>query len=119
MPTSFRAQTVDGVFVIQFTDAQILDATVIEQMHRDLMLALEKAQERRLLLDFSRVRFMSSAALGMLIRVHKKCKELKIALKLCNLAPQIQQVFHVTNLDRVFDIHKDGRPTRETFTFEA
>lgn len=112
MPMSFRAQTVDGVLVVEFTDVQILDATVIEQMHRDLMGALEKAREKRMLLDFSHVQFMSSAALGMLIRVHKKCKELKIALKLCSIAPQIYQVFRVTNLDRVFDIHKDGKATR-------
>lgn len=115
MPLCFRVQSVDGTLIVVFTDAQILDATVIEQMHREMMVTLDEAQETRVVLDFSRVRFMSSAALGMLVRVHKKCKELKKALKLCSIAPQIQQVFRMTNLDRIFDIAPDGITARQAF----
>ncbi len=115
MPLCFRVQSVDGTLIVVFTEAQILDATVIEQMHREMMVTLEEAQETRVVLDFSRVRFMSSAALGMLVRVHKKCKELKKTLKLCSIAPQIQQVFRMTNLDRIFDIAPDGVTAREAF----
>lgn len=115
MPLSFRVQAVDGTLIVVFTDAQILDATVIEQMHREMMTTLDEAQETRVVLDFSRVRFMSSAAMGMLVRVHKKCKQLKKALKLCGLAPQIQQVFRMTNLDRIFDLAPEGITARQAF----
>jgi anti-sigma B factor antagonist len=66
-------------------------------------------------LHFGRVAFMSSAALGMLIRVSKKCKEFKIALKLCNIAPDIRQVFKITGLEKVFDIEKDVAQAVDAF----
>jgi anti-sigma B factor antagonist len=58
---------------------------------------------------------MSSAALGMLIRLSKRCKEYKIALKLCNISPDIHQVFTITGLDKVFDIHADAAGAMEAF----
>ena len=68
-----------------------------EQMHRDLIRLLDETQDKKLLLDFTQVQFMSSAALGMLIRVHKKCRERGIALKLCSIAPQMDCVFWRTS----------------------
>lgn len=116
MAGSFRCLNNGGILSVHFTDAKILDATSIEQMHRDLIRLLDETQDKKLLLDFTQVQFMSSAALGMLIRVHKKCRERGIALKLCSIAPQIIQVFKVTSLDRVFEIHPNEAAAMATFT---
>ena len=51
----------------------------------------------------------------MLIRVKKKCKEFQIALKLCNISPDIGEVFKITGLDKVFDIHADAADAMESF----
>jgi len=61
---------------------------VIEQCYREIVDLLEKTEESHVLLHFGRVNFMSSSALGMLIRVQKKCKEFEIALKLSNISPR-------------------------------
>jgi len=58
---------------------------------------------------------MSSTALGMLIRVTKKCKQYKIAMKLCEIAPDIRQVFKITGLEKVFDIHEDVAQAIDAF----
>ena len=71
------------------------------------MEVLDKTDESCALLHFGRVTFMSSSALGMLIRITKKCKQYKIDLKLCNIAPDIREVFKITGLEKVFDIQKD------------
>ena len=76
---------------------------------------LEKTEESNVLLHFCRVAFMSSAALGMLIRVQKKCKEFEIALKLCNISPDISEVFKITGLNKVFDIQPDAADAMEAF----
>ena len=44
----------------------------------------------------------------MLIRVNKKCDEYKVALKLCNISPDIMQVFKITGLGKVFSIYPDA-----------
>jgi anti-sigma B factor antagonist len=58
---------------------------------------------------------MSSAALGILVRINKKCKEYQIALKLCSIAPEIGQVFKITGLDKVFEIHADPAQAMTAF----
>ncbi len=93
--------------VIAIDEVRLVDEMTIEQCYREIVDVLDKTEESHALLHFGRVTFMSSAALGMLIRVTKKCKEYKIALKLCNIAPDIRQVFKITGLEKVFDIHED------------
>ena len=93
--------------VLAIDAAQLLDAAVIEQCYREIAAALDGCEESHVLVDFSRVNFMSSMALGMLIRVNKKCKEYKVTLKLCGIAPDIRQVFKITGMDKIFEIHAD------------
>jgi len=45
--------------------------------------------------------------LGMLIRVKKKSNDFKIQLKLCNIDAEIQKVFKITGLNKVFEIYPD------------
>ena len=68
-----------------------------------------------MLLHFGRVKFMSSAALGMLIRVLKKCKEYKVMLKLCNISPEEYEVFQITGMNKIFDIHQDAAKAMDAF----
>jgi anti-anti-sigma factor len=93
------------VFAIDAT--QLVDTAVIEQCYREIAAALDGCEESHVLVDFGRVNFMSSMALGMLIRINKKCKEFKVSLKLCGIAPDIRQVFKITGMDKIFEIHAD------------
>ena len=107
---------VKGEIRVIFVDvARFVDGAVIEQCYREIVDMLEKTEESNVLLHFGRVGFMSSAALGMLIRVQKKCKEFEIALKLSNISPDISQVFKITGLDKVFDIRADAADAMEAF----
>jgi anti-anti-sigma factor len=105
-----------GEIRVIFVDvARFVDGAVIEQCYREIVELLEKTEESCVLLHFGRVGFMSSAALGMLIRVKKKCKEFEIALKLSNISPDIIEVFKITGLDKVFDIRADAAEAVEAF----
>jgi anti-anti-sigma factor len=101
--------------VIFFDAARMVDAAVIEQGYREIIELLNKSEEANVLLHFGRVAFMSSSALGMLMRLNKKCKEFNINLKLCNISPDIAQVFKITGLDKVFSIHADAADAMESF----
>ena len=83
-------------------------------MQAEILELLDKTEESNVLLHFGRVTFMSSAALGMLIGVNKKCKEYKIALKLCDISPDIRQVFTITGMEKIFDIHEDAAQAMES-----
>jgi anti-sigma B factor antagonist len=68
---------------------------------------VEKDRRGKLLLNFSSVEFLSSAALGKLITLDKRVKAHGGLLKLSNIRPEIFEVFAITKLNRLFDIKED------------
>jgi anti-sigma B factor antagonist len=115
MASAIKSESQGGVLVVSFTESRILDEAKIRQVGDELVSTLNKTDEEKLLLDFRGVSFMSSAMLGTLVRFHKKCKEFKVRLKLCNIAPDIFTVFKITRLDKVFDIHDDASAAQAAF----
>jgi anti-sigma B factor antagonist len=107
-----RIQTteVSDVTVISFLDQKILDAASIQELGEELFNLVETEGHRNLLLDFSNVEFLSSAALNKLIILDKKVKAKAGRLKLCNLLPEIREVFVITRLNQLFQIEN----SRET-----
>ena len=68
---------------------------------------MEQEKRKNLLLNFSSVEFLSSAALGKLITLDKKVKANGGRLKLSNIRPEIYEVFAITKLNKLFDIKDD------------
>lgn len=98
----------DEVRVLSIDPARLVDTEIINQCYREIAAALDKSDESNVLLDFSRVNFMSSMGLGMLVRVNKRCKEYKISLRLCGISPDIMEVFKITGMNKLFDIHANA-----------
>lgn len=97
------------VLVVSFKQASILDQAVIDQIGQELGQAgLEASGNRKMLVDFQAVEYMSSAMLGKIVQLHKRCKADKIKLKFCGIAPNPLEVFKITRLDKLFEIHKDA-----------
>jgi len=106
--TFLDLQDAGEILVVGFKQSSILDQAVIDQIGREFeQVGLEASGNRKLLLNFQTVEYMSSAMLGKLIQLHKRCKADKIKLKLCNIAKNPLDVFKITKLDKLFDIQKD------------
>jgi anti-sigma B factor antagonist len=98
---------VDDVTVVRFRDRKIVEDVNIQELGQEMFRVVETDNRGRLLLNFSSVEFLSSAALGKLITLEKKVKAHGGTLKLCNIRPEIYEVFAITKLNRVFDIKED------------
>ncbi len=98
---------VGDVTVIRFRDQKIIEDINIQELGRELFELLEVEKRKKLLLNFSSVDFLSSAALGKLITLEKKVKANDGVLKLSNIRPEIYEVFAITKLNRLFDIKDD------------
>ncbi len=92
------------VAVVEFVQNKILDEMNITEIGQALVGLVEGHDRPRLLLDFSNVDHLSSAALGMLININNKIKQTNGQLRLCNIKPQIMEVFVITKLNRLFRI---------------
>jgi anti-sigma B factor antagonist len=69
----------------------------------------------KLLLDFAQVDHMSSAALGLLINIHKSIREKNGQLRLSGIQPQIFEVFVTTKLNKVFRITNTRQEAMDSF----
>jgi len=98
---------VGDVTVVRFRDQKIIEDINIQELGRELFRLVEVENRGKLLLNFSSVDFLSSAALGKLITLDKKVKTHGGELKLSNIRPEIHEVFVITKLDRLFDIKDD------------
>ncbi len=106
---------VGDITVVRFVDRRILDASNIEELGGELFGLIERENRRKLLLNFEDVEFLSSAALNKVIILERKLNAGGGMLRLCNLRPEIQEVFMITKLDQLFEIRTGEREGLEAF----
>lgn len=92
------------ILIVKFMDSKILDSQRIEQVGRELQDAVPQATHKKLLLNFHGVSFMSSAMITKLVMLNKGCKTQEVALKFCEVSPNVLEVFKITKLNKLFDI---------------
>lgn len=100
---------VENVAIATIVDEKILEAIDIQALGDSIMPLVERKEDIKLVLDFSNVQFLSSSVLGLLIRVSKKVYESNGQLRLCAITGSIMQIFRITRLDKVFEIHPDSQ----------
>src|SRR5215467_1021949 len=93
-----EVETIGDVTVVNFVDKKILDEQNIQNIGEQLFSLVEQDGLTRLLLNFGNVEYLSSAALGKLITLNKKVQAVGGKLVLCNIDPQIREVFDITRL---------------------
>ena len=97
-------KTVNDVCVVHLLDTRIVDDVSIHELGSELFSLVEHGGHTKLLLNFSSVEFLSSAALGKLIMLHKKLSMRGGAMKFSNITRDIRELFTIMNLGRLFDI---------------
>lgn len=100
-------EDIGDVTVVNFVDKKILDEQNIQMIGDDLFRLVDELGRRKLLLNFANVEFMSSAALGKLIRLHQRLTQVGGKLVLCNISKNILEIFEITKLDKMLKIVKD------------
>lgn len=95
---------VGDVTVVRFQDKKIVDEASTQELGAELFALVEHDNRRSIVLNFSNVEFLASAALGKLITLDRKVKGVKGRLKMSNIRPEVLELFQITKLNRVFDI---------------
>lgn len=113
--THLRMRRSDSISIVEFADRKILEELSIQEIGEELDQLVETEPGIKLLLNFKNVDHLSSAALGMLITLNKKVKERDGVLKLSDINRQIFEVFKITKLNRVFDIHDTAEEALAAF----
>lgn len=112
--TTFRGSAGD-VAMVQFLDKKVMDQQIIQSLGEELFALVEKEQHKKLLLNFANVEFLVSAALNKLILLDKKTKTAGGKLILCNLKPEIFDIFAITRLTQLFAIKRTEQEALASF----
>ncbi len=113
--SSVRSEENGDVLVVYFNDNKILDESKIQQIHTELTEKMGSTPANKLLLNFDNVSFMSSAMIGKIILLNKKCKASDVKFKLCNISDNVMEVFKLMKLNKVLDIQKDEEKALTSF----
>ena len=100
---------------INFLDRNILEESVIQKIGEEIGSVIEAADKPNILLDFENVEHLSSAALGTLITVNTKVKQKGGQLRLAAIDKQIYEVFLITKLNKLFQIHDTAAEAERSF----
>jgi anti-anti-sigma factor len=99
-----QAERREGILVVKFTDPELSNEMRIREIGDELFGYLEGSDAQLMLLNFDGVSFMSSAMLGQLAMLTKRCMTSQVALKLCNLDESMREVLRIVRLDTLAEI---------------
>ena len=108
-------RTEGDILVIGFRVASIIDRLSVTEVAEEWMQELELSDGRKLIIDFSELEFLSSDVVGKLIELRTACMVKGVALKLCCLSDELEQVLSMTRLNAQFKIYRTQRSAIECF----
>ena len=106
----------DGIIRVDFIERNILDEANIQLIGDGLNQIIEANAQPRLLICFENVEHLSSAALGALITVSNRVGSKEGQLRLSDINDQILEVFRITRLDQMFQIHGTAAEAMASFS---
>jgi anti-sigma B factor antagonist len=110
-----EVEDIGDIAVVNFLEKKILDEQSIQMIGDDLFRLVDELGRRKILLNFGNVEFLSSAALGKLITLHRKVQGVNGKLVLCKIAKDIYEVFKITKLDKILTIAPDEQAGLQAF----
>lgn len=109
-PVPFIVQQVEKFTVVEFRNASLMDPVELENIGQALYRLVDAEDQRRIVLDFEKVQYLSSQAIGIVLTMNKKLSALKNSkLVLCGIGPRLQELLKITRLDRLLTIKPSQR----------
>jgi anti-sigma B factor antagonist len=110
MSTHFTVQPIEKFTVVEFKTASLMDPMILEEIGQELYRLVDEEDRRRLILDFEKVQYLSSQAIGIVLTLNKKLGALKNSkFVLCGVGPKLLELLKITRLDRILTV----KPTQK------
>jgi|SRR3989442_994377 len=104
---TFKVERHGQDVTVPLGEHRLLDESAVRGIRESLMSLAANQVGGVLTLNLKRVEYLGSAMLETLINMYRKLKASGSRLVLRNLQPQVYEVFQVTKLDELFEIHQE------------
>jgi anti-sigma B factor antagonist len=108
-------ETVHGVVVARFAESELVAEDVLEETREELLSLVDGHVATDVLLNFTEVRLMSSTMLAVLLKFSREIGRFGGRVKLCSIAPNLQEIFVITRFNRLFEIHDEEATALDSF----
>jgi anti-sigma B factor antagonist len=103
--SQFNVQRIGESTIVEFVTPSLMDPIELGQVEQALYKLIDEEDRRRIILDFEKVQYLSSQAIGILLAMQKKLAALKkSSLVLCGVGARLMELLRITRLDRVLTI---------------
>jgi anti-anti-sigma factor len=99
-----RLHTIDDIIVVEFIVMGLSESPELQRMDEQLQEALMRSKTKHMVLDCSRLHFIASRALGMVVTLSRLADYHKGKLIICGLREQIRHLFRFSGLDRFLSV---------------
>jgi anti-sigma B factor antagonist len=104
------------VMVVEFRQPSLMDQIVLDLSAKRLYKMIDEEDRRLVILDFEKVQFLSSQAIGILLSMKKKLDALGGSkFVLCGIGPRLAELLKITRLDKVLTIKKSQKEALASF----
>ena len=101
----FNVQQVEKFTVVEFNNPSLMDPLELEAIGQQLYKLVDEQDKRKVVLDFEKVQYLSSQAIGIILTMNKKLGSLSNSkLVLCGIGPRLMELLKITRLDRLLTI---------------
>jgi anti-sigma B factor antagonist len=105
MSPHFTVQPIEKFTVVEFKTPSLMDPLMLEEIGQELYRLVDEEDKRRLILDFEKVQYLSSQAIGIVLTLNKKLSALKSSkFVLCGVGPKLLELLKITRLDRILTV---------------
>jgi anti-sigma B factor antagonist len=94
-------QRIADVTFVEFLDTRLVEGQQLESIGQELYRLVDEMDRKRLVLNFSRVQFLASAAIGILMKLHQKSAAIGGTCVICGMRKEIMKVFEIMKLTKV------------------
>ena len=98
--------------VVDFQTPSLMNPQDLERIGASLFRMVDEEKRDRVILDFTKVKYLSSQAIGIILTLNKKLSGGAAGgeqLVLCGVGPQLMQLLKITRLDRILTIKNNQK----------
>jgi anti-sigma B factor antagonist len=107
-------EDLDDVTVVRFTANRLEDEEHIRALFQEVA-GLIDGGRHKIVLNFEKVDFLASTAIGKLVMLHRKVNAARGRLAVCNVSPTTDEALEVMHLKEIVPIYGSEQEALQSF----
>ncbi len=101
-----KTEKINNIDVVTFEGVKKLNALITEEVKEELTQFFEKPNTK-LILNLEGINYVDSSGFGVFLSIMKTANNNYGFFKLCNIAPEVMELFKLLQLHNIFEIYED------------